>query len=167
MNLNKDNKTTILVTGAFDPLHLGHLLVLKHASSYGELIVGLNSDEWLRKKRGFSLIDFIMRKTILELDIPFVSQVIEFDDTDGTSCDALRKVRPTFFGNGGSATALSLPKQELELCKELDIELIFNLGDTSGEFEERYIGLAQATILRHTLKEVEKMYKLKDFYKDK
>ena len=167
MNLNENNKTTILVTGAFDPLHLGHLLVLKHASSYGELIVGLNSDEWLQKKRGFSLIDFRMRKTILELDIPFVSEVIEFDDSDGTSCDALRKVKPTFFGNGGSATTLSLPKQELELCKELDIEPIFNLGDTSGDFEERYISLAHDTILRHTLKEVEKMYKLRDFYKEK
>jgi D-beta-D-heptose 7-phosphate kinase/D-beta-D-heptose 1-phosphate adenosyltransferase len=167
MNSNEDNKPTILVTGAFDPLHLGHLLVLKHASSYGELIVGLNSDEWLQKKRGFSLIDFKTRKVTLELDVPFISQVIEFDDSDGTCCDAIRKVKPTFFGNGGSATAASIPKKELELCKELNIEPIFNLGDTSGDFEERYISLAHDTILRHTLKEVEKMYKLRDFYKEK
>jgi cytidyltransferase-like protein len=42
--------TKILISGAFDPLHIGHILLLKEASEYGDVVVALNSDEWIIKK---------------------------------------------------------------------------------------------------------------------
>jgi len=46
-------KTIVLVTGGFDPLHPGHIEYFKAAKKLGdELHVGLNSDEWLIRKKG-------------------------------------------------------------------------------------------------------------------
>ena len=42
-----------VVSGGFDPLHSGHISYLKSAKKYGDyLIVLLNSDTWLSKKKG-------------------------------------------------------------------------------------------------------------------
>ena len=97
------NEKTILVSGAFNPLHFGHLLLLREASKYGKVIVALNSDEWVLKNKGYLLFDFETRKSLLE-ECQHVHKVIPFDDSEGDVTFALFEVRPTYFGNGGSAT---------------------------------------------------------------
>ena len=159
MNIN-DNKVSILISGAFDPLHLGHLLLLKHAQAYGNVIVALNSDEWLRKKRGYVRLDFDTRRMLLE-DLPYVHKVVSFDDTDGSVCKALEEVRPTFFGNGGNATNITIPQSELSVCKKHDIIPIFGLGENIDIIEKKYLLLVQDGILRFTVNELDKMDKFR------
>jgi D-beta-D-heptose 7-phosphate kinase/D-beta-D-heptose 1-phosphate adenosyltransferase len=166
MNLSKNNKVTILISGAFNPLHLGHLLLLKHANSYGEVIVALNSDEWIRRNKGYLLFNYETRKMFLE-DFPYVSRVVEFDDSDGTVCDAIRKVKPTFFGNGGTIRSTSIPKEEFELCKELDVVPVFGLGESEDMIEEKYLVLTQDSILRHAINELDKLDKFREIHQQR
>tara|TARA_R110000851_G_scaffold92277_3_gene201368 strand:- start:71 stop:550 length:480 start_codon:yes stop_codon:yes gene_type:complete len=154
-------KKIILISGAFDTIHLGQLLLLKHASSYGKVIVALNSDEWIINKKGFTTFDFETRKRLLE-DIPYVHKIIEVDDGhDGTVCSAMLEIRPDFFGNGGSATSNSIPKAEIEVCEYLGIEPVFGLGDTENDAEDQYLITSQDKILRYSVEQLEKIDKIK------
>ena len=150
------SEKTILISGAFNPLHFGHLLLLKDASNYGEVIVALNSDEWVMKNKGHLLFDFETRKSILE-ECKYVSKVISFDDSEGDVTYALFEVRPTYFGNGGSTTSLSLPKEELQVCGYLGIEAIFNLGDVSNEIDSDVLISAQKSIINHANVQLNKL----------
>jgi D-beta-D-heptose 7-phosphate kinase/D-beta-D-heptose 1-phosphate adenosyltransferase len=83
----------VVVSGGFDPIHSGHIAMLREASGMGDkLIVGVNSDEWLTRKKGKPFMNIHERKTILQ-SIRWVDEVWEFDDTDGTACDLLHRVR--------------------------------------------------------------------------
>ena len=150
------SEKTILISGAFNPLHFGHLLLLKDASNYGKVIVALNSDEWVMKNKGHLLFDFETRKSLLE-ECEYVSEVISFDDSDGDAVYALFEVRPTYFGNGGSATSLSLPKEEVQVCGYLGIEPVFDLGDTSKNIDNDMLVAAQKSIINHANKELDKL----------
>ena len=150
------SEKTILVSGAFNPLHFGHLLLLREASKYGKVIVALNSDDWVRKNKGYLLFDFEARKSLLE-ECECVSKVIAFDDSDGDAVYALFEVRPTYFGNGGSATSLSLPKEELQVCEYLGIEPVFDLGDTIKNIDSDKLQSAQKSIINHANKELDKL----------
>ena len=71
-----------LVTGGFDPIHSGHIQYLKAAATYADyLIVGLNSDEWLTRKKGRPFMPFEEREAILN-ELLVVDKVISFDDED-------------------------------------------------------------------------------------
>jgi cytidyltransferase-like protein len=83
----------VVVSGGFDPIHSGHLALLREASGMGDkLIVGVNSDAWLTRKKGKPFMDIHERKAILE-SIRWVDEVWEFDDSDGTACKLLYRVR--------------------------------------------------------------------------
>ena len=150
------SEKTTLVSGAFNPLHFGHLLLLKEASKYGKVIVALNSDEWVLKNKGYLLFDFETRKSLLE-ECQHVHKVISFDDSEGDVTFALFEIRPTYFGNGGSATSASLPKEELQVCGYLGIEPIFNLGDTVKDMDNDMLVAAQKSIINHANKELDKL----------
>ena len=143
-----DKEKTILVSGAFNPLHIGHLLLLKDASNYGKVIVALNSDAWVLRNKGHLLFDFETRKSLLE-ECTYVSKVISMDDDDNDACSALLEVRPTYFGNGGSATSTSLPKMELQVCGYLGIEPVFDLGNFSKLIDQDRLMNAQKSIINH------------------
>ena len=49
-------KNIIILSGGFDPVHKGHIRMFKSAKDLGQVIVGLNSDEWLRDKKGKEII---------------------------------------------------------------------------------------------------------------
>jgi len=150
------SEKTILVSGAFNPLHFGHLLLFKAASKYGKVIVALNSDEWVMKNKGHLLFDFETRKSLLE-ECEYVSEVIPFDDSEGDAVYALFEVRPTYFGNGGSATSLSLPKEEMQVCGYLGIKPVFDLGDTSRDIDNGMLVAAQKSIIKHANKEIKNL----------
>jgi cytidyltransferase-like protein len=150
------SEKTILVSGAFNPLHFGHLLLLREASKYGKVIVALNSDNWVKENKGYLLFDFETRKSLLE-ECEYVSEVIAFDDSDGDVVYALFEVRPTYFGNGGSATSRSLPEVEMRVCEYLGIETVFNLGDTVKNIDNNKLQSAQKSIINHANKELDKL----------
>lgn len=120
----------ILCTGGFDPIHSGHLNYLHTAKRLGDkLIVGLNSEEWLCRKKGKAFQSFNERFHILN-SLECVDFVINFDDSDDSSKNAIEKVQKLFpndeivFANGGDRTIETLPKSE----RDMEIEYAFNIG---------------------------------------
>ena len=113
-------KRIVLVTGGFDPIHSGHIEYFNSAKSFGdELIVGLNSDDWLTRKKGKPFMTLKERKSIIE-SLKMVDKVIEFDDSDDTANLAIYKVGSTLdkgdkviFANGGDRTDESTPEYKL------------------------------------------------------
>lgn len=126
----------VLVTGGFDPLHSGHIEYFNAARELGDkLIVGLNSDEWLTRKKGQPFMPWHERATIVAA-LHSVDRVINFDDTDDSAKDAIRKARAIFpshqiiFANGGDRTDKNIP--EMEMLKEmLMLNFVFGVGGTN------------------------------------
>lgn len=113
----------IVISGGFDPIHPGHIAMIESAAEYGEVHIVLNSDDWLVRKKGFFFQSWIDRKKILEVYTPHIYHV---DDTDGTVCEALNRIKPDYFGNGGDRGIKNTP--ELMICEKLGIEPVFELG---------------------------------------
>ncbi len=89
-------KTYYIVSGGFDPIHEGHIELIKASASASDgVIVLANSDAWLCRKKGKNFYSFKTRKTILE-NIKGVIDVFEFDDSDNSASDGLRKVRAKY-----------------------------------------------------------------------
>ena len=105
----------VLVTGGFDPLHSGHIAYFKEAKKLGErLIVGLNSDDWLTRKKGRPFMPFEERCAIIK-ELSVVDKVIGFDDSDDSACQAIFHTMSTntgkiIFANGGDRTNTTTPE---------------------------------------------------------
>jgi cytidyltransferase-like protein len=121
--IKKNNK--ICVSGGMDPIHIGHIRMIKEASEYGDVIVILNSDDWLVRKKKFSFMKWEERAEILA-SIKGVSSVEMVDDSDGTVCEALERIRPDYFANGGDRHDYNTP--ESDLCNLLGIKMIWGVG---------------------------------------
>jgi cytidyltransferase-like protein len=126
-------KRVVLVTGGFDPVHSGHIEYIKSARALGDvLVVGLNSDEWLGRKKGRSFMPWEERSAIL-INLRQVDRVVNFDDSDNSACDAIRKVRSLFpdaeiiFANGGDRTQTNIPEMRM-LDEMLHLRFEFGIG---------------------------------------
>ena len=117
--------TTIMVSGGFDPIHVGHVRMILAAAEYGNVIVVANSNKWLMRKKGYIFMPWEERSEIIK-SIRGVKEVVGVDDSDGTVCAALESYRPSMFGNGGDRTTKNTP--EKELCKKLGIKMVWCLG---------------------------------------
>lgn len=124
-------KTFVMVTGGFDPLHKGHIAYLEAAYRLGDgLIVGLNSDAWLQRKKSKHFMDFEDREAVLNA-LWMVDEVWAFDDADGTACDLIVKVMDTFpdnrfvFANGGDRTEENIPEMRVQDDR---LEFVFGVG---------------------------------------
>lgn len=125
-------KTYYIVSGGFDPIHEGHIELIKASAAASDgVIVLVNSDEWLRRKKGKNFQDFYTRKTICE-NFKGVIEAMGFDDSDNSACDGIRKVRAKYpdvhlvFANGGDRRKDNIP--ETAVCKECQIDLAFGVG---------------------------------------
>ena len=120
----------IVVSGGFDPIHSGHIAYFKSAKSHGDkLIVALNSDAWLEKKKGKFFMPFNERKAIVEA-IKYVDEVISFEDDEKGSCiNALEAIKKSysgeeiFFANGGDRDGENIPEMSV-----LGINFLFRVG---------------------------------------
>ena len=119
----------VIVTGGFDPIHSGHIALLKEAKNLGHaLAVGLNSDEWLRRKKGHEFMPWSERSAIIE-NLKMVDVVFSFDDSDGSAIDAIKRVKEVYpddeliFANGGDRTKDNIPEMVFE-----DVEFVFGVG---------------------------------------
>jgi len=137
-------KKIVLVTGGFDPLHSGHIAYFTAARELGDiLIVGANSDEWLRRKKGQEFMHWEERANILSA-IKDVHRVINFNDSDNSAKDAIRKVRQIYphdqivFANGGDRTKTNI--LEMEVLEEmLHLEFVFGVGGTNKSNSSSWI----------------------------
>ena len=124
-------KKIILVSGGFDPVHSGHIKLIEDASKYGEVVVLLNSDKWLRKKKGKEFLPFTERKIIM-IAIKNVIDVISFNDSDKTCLDGIKKAilkyenRKIIFANGGDRNDSTTP--EKIFCDTNNIETMWGVG---------------------------------------
>ena len=131
----------IVVSGGFDPIHSGHIAYFKSAKKHGDkLIVALNSDSWLEKKKGKFFMPFDERKAIVE-SIQFVDEVIGFkDDTKGSCINALeeiKKLHPNddiYFANGGDRDKKNIPEMSVS-----DINFIFSVGGNDKKNSSSWI----------------------------
>lgn len=114
-----------MVSGGFDPIHVGHVRMIIEASQYGGVIVVANSDEWLYRKKGYNFMGFNERREIL-MALKGVIAVVAVDDEDGTVCEALKKIKPNYFANGGDRTKNNTPEQTI--CEDLGIEMLWSIG---------------------------------------
>ena len=116
---------TIVISGGMDPIHVGHIKMIQAAAELGDVIVIINSDAWLKRKKGYVFMRYMERKYLLE-QLKGVAAVSAVDDSDGTVCAALDQIRPCYFGNGGDRVSDNVP--EVKFCKDYGIGLIWNLG---------------------------------------
>ena len=130
-NIVNFTKTIAVASGGFDPLHSGHISYLEKAASYGdELWVCLNSDNWLKAKKGKAFMPFEERKTVLQA-LACVHKVIAFNDQDGSCKEGLLKITnmnpgaKLIFCNGGDRTIKNIPESAVD-----GIELAFGVGGT-------------------------------------
>jgi cytidyltransferase-like protein len=118
-------RKTVMVSGGFDPVHIGHIRMIREAAQYGDVIVVANSDDWLFRKKGFVFMEFDQRAEILA-SIKGVVKVSGVDDVDGTVCNAIRTHKPDFFANGGDRKKHNTPEQVV--CDELGVEMLWGIG---------------------------------------
>tara|TARA_B100000287_G_scaffold433680_1_gene495991 strand:- start:487 stop:957 length:471 start_codon:yes stop_codon:yes gene_type:complete len=125
-----------IVSGGFDPVHVGHLELFERAKSMADkLYVIVNSDQFLKSKKGKPFMKFKERCTIIEALKP-VDRVIGSVDVDNTVCKTLEWVHRMYKGkyseiafcNGGDRT-IDAEKPEHKICLDLGIEPIYGLGD--------------------------------------
>ena len=120
----------VVVSGGFDPIHSGHIAYLEEAKKLGDkLIVALNSDDWLIKKKGKFFMPFAEREIILK-NLKPVDDVISFEDDELGSCkDALNKTKLKYpdeeilFCNGGDRNKENIPEMEVS-----DVTFHFEVG---------------------------------------
>lgn len=124
-------KTIVLITGGFDPLHSGHISYIKEAKTLGDiLVVGVNSDAWLTRKKGTPFMPYKERAEVVR-NIVGVDFVIDFDDSDNSAKRALWMVRQSYpqdkiiFANGGDRTHINIPEMNFE---DDNIQFVFGAG---------------------------------------
>jgi cytidyltransferase-like protein len=119
----------IILSGGFDPCHSGHIAMINAARDLGDLlVVGVNSDAWLQRKKGQAFMPWTERATIIA-NLRAVDQVVEFNDADNTACDLIEQVNRQYpaaeivFANGGDRTQENIPEMRVA-----GVEFIFGVG---------------------------------------
>ncbi|TAL49817.1 hypothetical protein EPN81_04610 [Patescibacteria group bacterium] len=125
-------KKIVCVSGGFDPIHVGHVRMIQEAAALGdELVVIINNDHWLMKKKGHVFMPQDQRREVVE-GLRGVTRVVftahEPDDEDRSVCRELREIKPDIFANGGDRKPDGDPVPEVAVCEELGIEMVYNVG---------------------------------------
>lgn len=123
-------KKIVAVSGGFDPIHIGHVRMFQEAKALGdELVVILNNDNWLRKKKGHVFMPQEERAEIIAA-IKGVDRVVISghgeNPTDMSVCSELAVVKPNIFANGGDRFHHNIP--EVAVCDSIGCEMVFNVG---------------------------------------
>ncbi len=121
-----------IVSGGFDPIHEGHIAMIKASAAESDgVILLLNSDEWLIRKKGTNFMNFKTRKIICE-NLKGVIEVIAFNDADNSASDGIRLAREKYphaelvFANGGDRTKENIP--ETAMCLRCQVQMKFGVG---------------------------------------
>ena len=131
-------------------MHIGHLRMIQEAAQYGEVIVIVNSDEWLMRKKGYIFMPFGERCEILR-GFRGVKDTTHVDDTDNTVCEALARIKPTYFANGGDRKNNNTP--EMEVCAIKGIQLLWNIG--GGKIQSSSTLVSDSGMVQETPTEID------------
>lgn len=117
----------VVASGYFDPIHYGHVEYLQMSKARGDtLVVIVNNDTQASMKKGRPFMPARERVKLVR-SLACVDVAIEAVDQDRTVCKTLSLIHPDIFTNGGDQSNNSIP--EAHICKELDIQMIDNLGE--------------------------------------
>lgn len=130
MKIKKKKPVVVAVSGGFDPIHIGHTRLFKEARKLGDkLVVILNNDNWLKKKKGQVFMPQKERRELLQA-INCVDKVVltkhPSNPKDMSICAALKMLRPHIFANGGDRTIKNIP--EVDTCEKIDCKMVFGVG---------------------------------------
>ncbi len=127
-------KIRVVVSGGFDPIHPGHVRMFNEAKKLGdELIVIINNDNWLKKKKGYAFLTEQERKEIIT-SFRAVDKVVITGHTknpqDMSVTKELRALKPDVFAQGGDRkpSQTPVPGSELEYCKQAGCKVVYNVG---------------------------------------
>ena len=134
-----ENKIISIVSGGFDPIHPGHIMMMKDCLKFSNyLIVGVNSNKWLINKKGNYFMD-IQHRLYVVSSLKVVNETMEFEDDDkGSANNLLIKIRNKYsndkiiFANGGDRSDSS-KILEFETAKQYNIDLKFGIGGSHKE----------------------------------
>ena len=122
-------KNIVVVSGGFDPIHSGHIAYFKAAKALcDQLVVGINSDEWLIRKKGKAFMPIHERQAVVQ-SIKYVDYVIRFDDNDDSAILLLKIIKQTWpndniiFANGGDRNESN--NREISVK---DVEFVYGVG---------------------------------------
>lgn len=117
----------VVVSGYFDPLHVGHLENIHLARELGDkLVVIVNNDKQAALKKGKSFMHEADRVKIIEA-LGAVDEVFLSIDEDASVCKSLAAIKPHIFAKGGDRSSGEIP--EGPVCEEHGIEIIDGLGE--------------------------------------
>ena len=122
----------MVISGGFDPIHKGHVRMFKAAKNMAlKVIIGLNSDDWLVRKKDKVFMNYVERAEILKA-FKYVDEVMQFSDLDNTAIDLLIRIQRLYpncnigFGNGGGRNENNTP--EKGFCHAYNIDMLYQLG---------------------------------------
>jgi D-beta-D-heptose 7-phosphate kinase/D-beta-D-heptose 1-phosphate adenosyltransferase len=121
----------VVVSGGFDPVHSGHIAMFRDAAQLGLVVVALNSDTWLTRKKGRPFMQWDERSSVISA-MKWVHLVVPMNDDDGSACDGIRYAQEVFpkhkiiFANGGDRKGDNTP--EVVYCQDNNVELVWNIG---------------------------------------
>lgn len=153
-SLPKKSKKVVMVSGGFDPVHIGHVRLFKEAKKLGdELVVVINNDNWLKLKKGYVFMPEHERKEIIEA-FEAVDRVIlsghKKNTKDISISKDLRSLRPHVFAKGGDRHHGNIPAPEVLVCREIGCEIVNNVG--FGGKVQSSSALVKKSILKHKKK---------------
>jgi cytidyltransferase-like protein len=136
--MNEQKFMTVVASGYFDPLHVGHIEYLELAKALGDkLIVLINSDEAAIRKKGRAFMSQADRMKIVGA-LRCVDEVVPAQDEDGSVWRSLEELKPNIFAKGGDRTVDNLPQEELNVCKKHGIKIVCGLGEKIASSSELY-----------------------------
>ncbi len=135
---------TVAISGGFDPLHVGHVELMREARALGgRLVVIINNDNWLKKKKGQPFMPELERKAVIQA-IRYVDEALlsshQENPSDMSVSAELEKIKPDIFANGGDRNAADAANPESSLykdiktCEKLGIKIVYNVGK-SGKIQ--------------------------------
>lgn len=134
----------VVATGGFDPVHSGHIAYFQAASELGDiLLVGLNSDNWLRRKKGRAFMPYEERSSIIK-HLNMVHDVLLLEDSDGSGADGIRQARARYphaqiiFANGGDRDATNIPEMQI-FADDANLHFEFGVGGNWKQNSSRWI----------------------------
>jgi len=139
-------KKIIITSGYFNPLHIGHINLIREAKKLGDfLVVIVNNDEQVKIKGS---VPFMAEQERIEIvkALRYADDVVLSIDKDGSVVKSLKMIAQKYpgelyFAKGGDRNSSNIP--EVGVCKEFKIKIINGVGGNKVQSSSRLIEMAK------------------------